>query len=117
MSLGPQPFTPGAIFRWASARCLVVLPDDQQFLAWRAVVARTNLAQAAITNIQPLHNCQAKWLGALDDSTTHAIENNLGTGRVPTVDRLVCSGLGSRTVLTFLERAAGDYGASEEFLF
>src|SRR5262249_9336793 len=51
---------------------LVVLPNDKQFLARRSVVARGDVAHAAIADIQALHNGEAKRPRALDHTSTHA---------------------------------------------
>src|SRR5262249_5171737 len=51
---------------------LMVLPNDKQFLARRTVVARGDVAHAAIADIQALHNGEAKRPRTLDDAATHA---------------------------------------------
>jgi hypothetical protein len=43
-----------------SLACLVVLPNDQQLLAGRSIVAGANVAHAAITDIEALDDGEAK---------------------------------------------------------
>jgi hypothetical protein len=50
---------------------LVVFPNDQQLLARCSIVARGDLAHAAIADIQALDDGEAKRSRALDDTTAH----------------------------------------------
>jgi hypothetical protein len=49
----------------------VVLPNDQQLLARRNIVAWSHVSHADIADIQALHNREAKKPGAFDDTSTH----------------------------------------------
>ena len=51
--------------------CLVVLADDQQFLARSSIVAAGDVTQPAIADIKPLDNREAKRAGTLNDATAH----------------------------------------------
>ena len=51
--------------------CIVVLPNDQQFLARRSVVAWVNIAQAVVADIEAFDNTETERTGTLDDATTH----------------------------------------------
>ena len=42
-----------------------------QFLAWRSIVARANVAHAAITDIEALDDGEAKRTRALNEAATH----------------------------------------------
>jgi hypothetical protein len=50
----------------------VVLPNNQQFLARRSVVARADVVHPPVGNIKTIDYGEAKWFGALGDTTTHA---------------------------------------------
>jgi hypothetical protein len=50
---------------------LVVLPNDQQLLARRNIVAWSHVSHADIADIQALHNREAKKPGVFDDTSTH----------------------------------------------
>ena len=49
---------------------LVVLPDDQQRLARRNVVARANSSHAAVADIEAFDNRRAEWSRTLDYAAT-----------------------------------------------
>ena len=51
--------------------CLVVLPNDEQFLAWRSIVATRHISQPAVADIKALDNGEAQRLRALNNTTTH----------------------------------------------
>ena len=56
--------------------CLAVLPNDQQFLAWRSIVARANVAHPAVADSETFNNSEAKRPGTLDDTSAHAVRIN-----------------------------------------
>jgi hypothetical protein len=39
----------------------MVLSNNQQFLAWRSLVAKADVAHAAIANVEALYDGEAKW--------------------------------------------------------
>jgi hypothetical protein len=49
----------------------MVLPNNQQLLARRSIVARRDIAHAAIADIEPFDNGEAERPRILDDTTTH----------------------------------------------
>lgn len=49
----------------------MVLPDDQQFLTRRSIVAAGHIAKSAIADIKAIDNGEAKRAGTLDNSSTH----------------------------------------------
>jgi hypothetical protein len=62
---------------WADAFArLVVLPNDQQLVAQRSIVAGTDVAHPAIADIKSFDNGEAKGPGTLDDTATHAVRIN-----------------------------------------
>ena len=54
----------------------MVLPNDQQFLARRSIVARANVAHPAVADIDTFNNREPKRPGTLDDTATHTIRIN-----------------------------------------
>jgi hypothetical protein len=51
----------------------VLLPDDQQFLTRRSIVAAGHIAQSAIADIKAIDNGEAKRAGTLDNTSTQTI--------------------------------------------
>ena len=54
----------------------MVLPNDQQFLARRSIVAGDDVAHLAVTDIEAVNNSEAKGSGTLDDTSAHAVRIN-----------------------------------------
>ena len=54
----------------------MVLPNDQQPLARSSIVARANIAHAAVADIKAFNNGEAEGSGTLDDTSTHAVRIN-----------------------------------------
>ena len=51
--------------------CLVVMPNDEQLLAGCSIVARGNVAHAAVADIKTFDDGQAERPRLLNDTTTH----------------------------------------------
>jgi hypothetical protein len=66
--MGDQP--PFDQVKRALAR-FVVLSNDEELLARPSIVARPDIAHAAVPAIQPLDDGKAKWSRALDHAATH----------------------------------------------
>jgi len=49
----------------------MVLSNDEQLLARCSIVTTADIAHAAIADIQPFHDAEAKRPGALNDAATH----------------------------------------------
>jgi hypothetical protein len=49
----------------------VVLANDEQLLARRSVVTRTDVLKASVYNIEAVDNGKANRFGTLYDATTH----------------------------------------------
>jgi hypothetical protein len=76
----------------------VVLPNNQQFLARRSVVARADVVHPPVGNIKTIDYGEAKWFGALGDTTTHAgpvkfcgLVSMAGKGFAPCTEYTFCS--------------------------
>ena len=54
----------------------MVLPNDQQLLARRSIVAGANVAHPAIADVKAFNNGEAKGSGTLDDTATHTVRIN-----------------------------------------
>jgi len=65
---------------------LVVLPDDQQLLARRSVVARANSSHAAVADIEAFDNRRAEWSRTLDYAATQTGIPDTITLRCPIKD-------------------------------
>jgi hypothetical protein len=52
----------------------MVLPNDQQLLAGCSIVPRPNIGHAAVADIEPFDDSEAKGFRTLDDTAAHASE-------------------------------------------